>query len=201
MILQVLQLSLFVNHGSIIVKIISDFTIELLNFVLYMDNYMDRGVYVQLIDQRHNGMLWTSFKLLNKDLSGLVNFEILILWLQDSNINRNFVFAKCVFLLPTKTVKQEDADQPELVERKWIFKWKWNEKDEVARYKHGLWPKNFYKDMIFTINLVVHEYCKMHLMNVVSAYLYDSLDHAILWKNLKGSKYLKHKIILMKLVQ
>ena len=76
---------------------------------------------------------------------------------------------------------------------KWVFVWKRNEKNEVVRYKARLVaqgfsqrPENDYDetyspvmDMItfrFLISLVLFEKLEMRLMEIVTAYLYGSLD-------------------------
>ena len=79
---------------------------------------------------------------------------------------------------------------------KWVFMRKRNEKNEIARYKARLVAQGFSQrpgidyeetyspvmDAItfrFLISLVVTESLDMHLMDVVTAYLYGTLDSDI----------------------
>ena len=76
---------------------------------------------------------------------------------------------------------------------------KWNEKGEVVRYKARLVAQDFsqrpdidymetYSPVVdaitfrYLINLVVHEKHEMRLMDVVTTYLYGSLDNNIFMK-------------------
>jgi hypothetical protein len=88
---------------------------------------------------------------------------------------------------------------------KWIFVRKRNEKNEIIRYKARLVAQGFsqrpgidyeetYSSVIdaitfrFFISLVVIENLDMHLMDVVTAYLYGSLDNNIYIKIPEGYK-------------
>ena len=88
---------------------------------------------------------------------------------------------------------------------KWVFVKKRNEKNEVVRYKARLVAQGFSQrsridydenyspvmDTItfcFLIGMVVSERLEMHLMNVVTAYLYGSLDSDIHMKISEGYK-------------
>ena len=79
---------------------------------------------------------------------------------------------------------------------KWIFVRKRNDKSEVMRHKARLIAEVFsqrldidYKETYspvvdaitfkYLINMVVHEKLEMHLMDVVTTYLYGALDHDI----------------------
>ena len=90
---------------------------------------------------------------------------------------------------------------------KWVFVRKRNEKNEVVRYKARLVAQGFSKrpgidydetyspvmDMItfrFLISLVLFEKLEMRLMDIVTAYLYGSLDSDIYMKILEGFKML-----------
>ena len=74
--------------------------------------------------------------------------------------------------------------------------WKRNENDKVVRYKARLVAQDFllrsdidyeetYSPVVdeitfrYMINMTVHEKLEMHLMDVVTTYLYGSLDHNI----------------------
>ena len=82
---------------------------------------------------------------------------------------------------------------------KWVFVRKRNEKGEVMRYKARLVAQGFsqrlgidymetYSPVVdaitfrYLINLAVHEKLEMRIMDVVTAYLYGSLDHNIFMK-------------------
>ena len=82
---------------------------------------------------------------------------------------------------------------------KWVFVRKRNEKGEVMRYKAWLVAQGFcqrpdidymetYSTVVdaitfrYLINLAVHEKLKMRLMDVVTTYLYVSLDQNIFMK-------------------
>ena len=88
---------------------------------------------------------------------------------------------------------------------KWVFVRKRNEKNEVIRYEARLVTQGFshrpgidydetyspVMDMItfrFLISLVLFEKLEMHLMDIVTAYLYGSLDSDIYMKIPKGFK-------------
>ena len=88
---------------------------------------------------------------------------------------------------------------------KWVFVCKRNEKNEVIRYKARLVAQGFSQrpsidyeetyapimDTIifrFFISLVAKENLDMQLMDVVTAYLYGSLDNDIYMKILEGYK-------------
>ena len=88
---------------------------------------------------------------------------------------------------------------------KWVFVRKWNEKNEIIRYKARLVAQGFSQrpsidyeetyapvmDAItfrFLISLVAKENLDMRLMDVVIAYLYGSLDNDIYMKISKGNK-------------
>ena len=94
---------------------------------------------------------------------------------------------------------------------KWVFVRKRNEKYEVVRYKARLVAQGFYQrpgidynetyspvmDMItfrFLISLVIFEKLEMHLMDIVTAYLYGSLDTDIYMKIPEGFKCLMHAL-------
>ena len=79
---------------------------------------------------------------------------------------------------------------------KWIFVRKRNEKNEIQRYKSRLVAQGFsqrpgvdYEEtyspvmdaitLHYLISFIVHEQLEMHLMDVVTAYLYGSLDNEI----------------------
>ena len=88
---------------------------------------------------------------------------------------------------------------------KWVFVRKWNEKNEIIRYKAWLVAQGFSQrpsidyeetyapvmDAIifrFFISLVAKENLDMRLMDVVTAYLYGSLDNDIYMKIPEGYK-------------
>ena len=94
------------------------------------------------------------------------------------------------------------------VEYKWIFVRKRNKKNEIIRYKARLVAQGFsqkpdidYEEtyspimdaitFIFFISLVVTENLNMRLMDVVTAYLYGSLDNDIYMKIPKGYNMLE----------
>ena len=94
------------------------------------------------------------------------------------------------------------------VEYKWIFVRKRNKKNEIIRYKARLVAQGFsqrpsidYEEtyspvmdaitFIFFISLVVTENLDMRLMDVVTAYLYGSLDNDIYMKIPKGYNMLE----------
>ena len=83
---------------------------------------------------------------------------------------------------------------------KWVFVRKRNEKNEIQRYKARLVAQGFSQrpgvdyeetyspvmDAItfrYLISFTVHERLEMHLMDVVTEYLYGSLDNEIYMKN------------------
>ena len=85
----------------------------------------------------------------------------------------------------------------------WVFVRKWNEKNEIIRYKAWLVAQGFSQrpsidyeetyapvmDAIifrFFISLVAKENLDMRLMDVVTAYLYGSLDNDIYMKIPEG---------------
>ena len=86
---------------------------------------------------------------------------------------------------------------------KWVFVQKWNENDEIMRYKAQLVTKGFsqrpsidleetYSLVLdastfrYLISLVAHEWLNLHLMDVVTTYLYGFLDNDIYMKFLEG---------------
>jgi len=88
---------------------------------------------------------------------------------------------------------------------KWVFVRKRNEKNEIVRYKARLVAQGFsqrpgidfeetYSPVMdgitfrYLISLAVHEKLNMHLMDVVTAYLYGSLDTQIYMKIPEGFK-------------
>ena len=88
---------------------------------------------------------------------------------------------------------------------RWIFVRKRNEKDEIVRYKARLVAQGFsqrpgidyeetYSPVMdattfrYLISLAVSENLEMHLMDVVTAYLYGSLDSDIHMKIPEGFK-------------
>ena len=88
---------------------------------------------------------------------------------------------------------------------KWVFVQKHNEKNEIVRYKARLVAQGFlqkpsidyeetYSPVVdaitfrFFISLVVTENLDMHLVDVVTTYLYGSLDNDIYMKIPKGYK-------------
>lgn len=88
---------------------------------------------------------------------------------------------------------------------KWVFVRKRNEKNEIVRYKARLVAQGFsqrpgidYKETYspvvdaitfrYLISLTAHEKLKMRLMDVVTAYLYGSLDNDIYMKLPEGFK-------------
>jgi hypothetical protein len=88
---------------------------------------------------------------------------------------------------------------------KWVFVRKCNEKNEIVRYKARLVAQDFlqklginyeetYSPIVdaitfrFLINLAVVESLNMHLMDVVTTYLYGLLDNDIYMKFPKGYK-------------
>ena len=92
-----------------------------------------------------------------------------------------------------------------LVEYKWVFVKKRNEKNEAVRFKARLVAQGFSQrlgidydetyspvmDTItfrFLISMVVSKKLEMRLMDVVTAYLYGSLDSDIFMKILEGYK-------------
>ena len=96
---------------------------------------------------------------------------------------------------------------------KWVFVRKWNEKNEVIRYKARLVAQGFSQrpsidyeetyapimDAIrfrFFISLVAKENLDMQLMDVVTAYLYGSLDNDIYMKIPKYVFYQATKILI-----
>ncbi|CAM8919718.1 unnamed protein product [Rhodiola kirilowii] len=91
------------------------------------------------------------------------------------------------------------------VEYKWVFVRKRNEKNEIVRYKARLVAQGFsqrpgidfeetYSPVMdgitfrYLISLAVHERLNMHLMDVVTAYLYGSLDVEIYMRIPEGFK-------------
>jgi hypothetical protein len=91
---------------------------------------------------------------------------------------------------------------------KWVFVQKRNENNEIIRYKERLVVQGFSQrpgidyeetyspvmDAItfrFFISLIVTENLDMRLMDVVTAYLYGSLDNDIYMKISKGYKLLE----------
>ena len=95
---------------------------------------------------------------------------------------------------------------------KWVFVRKRNEKNEIIRYKARLVAQGFSQrpgidyeetyapimDAItfkFFISLVAKENLNMWLMDVVTTYLYGSLDNDIYMKIPEGYKCLKHIIL------
>ena len=100
-------------------------------------------------------------------------------------------------------VQTPDGIKP--VGYKWVFVRKRNEKNEIVRYKARLVAQGFsqrpgldynetYSPVVDTItlrylvSLAVHEKLDMHLMDVVTAYLYGKLDKDIYMKIPKGFK-------------
>ena len=99
------------------------------------------------------------------------------------------------------------------IEYKWVFVYKQNEKNKIIRYKARLVAQGFSQrpgidyeetyalamDAItfrFLISLVAKENLDMRLMDVVTAYLYGSLDNDIYMKiPEKDIKCLKHIIL------
>ncbi|CAM8902104.1 unnamed protein product [Rhodiola kirilowii] len=111
------------------------------------------------------------------------------------SLNKRKVFGPIV--LTPKDVKP--------VGYKWVFVRKRNEKNEIARYKARLVAQGFsqrpgidfeetYSPVMdgitfrYLISLAVHEKLNMHLMDVVTAYLYGSLDTNIYMKIPEGFK-------------
>ena len=99
------------------------------------------------------------------------------------------------------------------VGHKWVFVHKRNEKNEIIRYKVRLVAQGFLKrpsidyeetyalvmDAItfrFLISLVAKENLDMQLTNVVTAYLYGSLDNDIYMKIPKYVFYQATKILI-----
>ena len=79
-------------------------------------------------------------------------------------------------------------DNVKPVGHKWVFVRKRNEKNEVVRYDETYSPD---MDMItfrFLISLVLFEKLEMRLMDIVTAYLYGSLDSDIYMKIPEGFK-------------
>ena len=91
---------------------------------------------------------------------------------------------------------------------KWVFVQKRNEQNEIVRYKARLVAQGFtqrpgidyeetYSLMVKTItfryliSLAIHEKLEMRLMDIVTAYLYGSIDNDIYMKILKGFKFPK----------
>ena len=91
------------------------------------------------------------------------------------------------------------------VGQKWVFMRKRNDKNEVERYKARLVAQGFSQrpgvdfdetyspvmDAItfrYLISLALHEKLEIHLMDVVTAYLYGSLDNEIYMKIPEGFK-------------
>jgi hypothetical protein len=92
---------------------------------------------------------------------------------------------------------------------------KQNEKNEIVRYKARLVAQEFserpgidydktYSPVVdaitfrYLISLTIHEMLDMCLMNVVTAYLYGSIDNDVYMKSLKDLKCLKHIIQIPK---
>ena len=92
---------------------------------------------------------------------------------------------------------------------KWVFVRKCNEKNEIVRYKARFVTQNFSQrlridceetyslkmDVItfrYLISLAVSKNLEIRLMDVVTAYLYGSLDSDIYMKSLKDLRCLKH---------
>jgi hypothetical protein len=90
-----------------------------------------------------------------------------------------------------------------------------NEKNEIVRYKARLVAQEFsqrpgidydktYSPVVdaitfrYLINLTIHEMLDMCLMNVVTSYLYGSIDNDVYMKSLKDLKCLKHIIQIPK---
>ena len=88
---------------------------------------------------------------------------------------------------------------------KWVFVWKQNEKNEVVTYKSRLVAQGFlqrpgidyeetYSPVVdaitfrYLISLAVCENLDMRLMDVVTAYLYGTLDNEIYMKIPEGFK-------------
>ncbi|CAM8943865.1 unnamed protein product [Rhodiola kirilowii] len=111
------------------------------------------------------------------------------------SLNKRKVFGPIV--LTPKDVKP--------VGYKWVFVRKRNEKNEIVRYKARLVAQGFsqrpgidfeetYSPVMdgitfrYLISLAVHEKLNMHLMDVVTAYLYGSLDTKIYMKIPEGFK-------------
>jgi hypothetical protein len=86
-----------------------------------------------------------------------------------------------------------------------------NEKNEIVRYKARLVAQEFsqrpgidydktYSPVVYAITfryliiLTIHEMLDMCLMNVVTTYLYGSIDNDVYMKSLKDLKCLKHII-------
>nr|XP_016502469.1 PREDICTED: uncharacterized protein LOC107820660 [Nicotiana tabacum] len=126
--------------------------------------------------------------------------------------------SKITLLLTTVEAMQQDKDlEPKSVDKfrtpegvksvgyKWIFVREQNEKGEIVRYKARLVAQGFsqrpnidymvtYSPVVdaitfrYLINLPVHEKLDMRLMDVVTSYLYGSLDNEIFMKIPKGFK-------------
>ncbi|WRX28465.1 Reverse transcriptase [Theobroma cacao] len=92
------------------------------------------------------------------------------------------------------------------VRYKWVFVWNRNEKDEIVRYKAWFIAQGFtqkldidyeetYSPVVdaitfqYLISLAIHEKLEMRLMDVVTAYLYGSLDNDIYMKIPEGFKF------------
>jgi Reverse transcriptase (RNA-dependent DNA polymerase) len=105
-----------------------------------------------------------------------------------------------------------------LVYYKWVFAIKRNEKNEIVRYKARLVAHGFtqipgvdyeetYSPVVdamtlrFLISLIITENLQMRLMDVVTAYLYGSVDNDIYMKVPEGLKCLKLKRSLYGLKQ
>ena len=90
-----------------------------------------------------------------------------------------------------------------------------NEKNKIVRYKARLVAQEFsqrpgidydktYSPVVdaitfrYLINLTIHEMLDMCLMNVVTSYLYGSIDNDVYMKSLKDLKCLKHIIQIPK---
>lgn len=86
---------------------------------------------------------------------------------------------------------------------KWVFIWKWNEKNEIVRYKAQLVAQGFSQrpEIVFDetyslvmdastfwylISLVAHEGLNLHMMNAATTYLYGSLDSELYMKLPEG---------------
>jgi hypothetical protein len=93
-----------------------------------------------------------------------------------------------------------------LVGYKWVFIRKWNENNEVVRYKARLMEQGFMQrhDIDFNkyyfsvmngiilwclISLVVQNHLSIRLMDVVTTYLYGSLDYEITQEFLRALVY------------
>lgn len=102
----------------------------------------------------------------------------------------------------------QSSDDVKLVDYKCVFVRKRNEKNEIVRYKARLVAQGFSQrldvdyeetysfvmDAImfrYIIGLAAHENLEIHLLDVVTAYLYGSLDNDIYMKIPEGLKMLE----------